>query len=189
MKRWERFSKEEVIAILNESNNIAEVTKKIGYNTRNGNTRKEIDNMLEYHNLVLPDYESLKGFNKEFKDERVCAICGNNFTITKQSQLTRRYCFECRPLNANNPADIVRAMKKQVVKMKGGKCEKCGYNRCIDALEFHHTDPSTKDMKLASAGSAPSFEKYLQEANKCILLCANCHREEHWKLRHENELC
>jgi hypothetical protein len=55
----------------------------------------------------------------------------------------------------------------------------------MDALELHHTDPSTKDFNLANTGATPSFEKYLNEADKCILLCANCHREEHCRLRQE----
>ena len=51
----------------------------------------------------------------------------------------------------------------------GGKCAVCGYENCLAALEFHHADPSEKD------GAATTSE----EANKCVLLCANCHREHH----------
>lgn len=176
---WMKFSKEEIISIVNDSNSVSDLIRKLGYNTLSGGTRKQVNKMLDYYNLTLPI------FNHKIKDideERVCAICGNTFTIHSSLQNVRKYCFECSP-STNNPTYKIKAMKTKVVSMKGGKCEKCGYDKCVDALELHHTDPSTKDYDLANTGAAPSFEKYLEEANKCILLCANCHREEHWRLR------
>ena len=73
----------------------------------------------------------------------------------------------------------VRAM---AVAHKGGRCEKCGYDRCIDALEFHHMDPSRKDFSISSKGYTRSWEKVKEELDKCMILCANCHRELHAKL-------
>lgn len=46
----------------------------------------------------------------------------------------------------------------------GGKCEKCGYNKCLDALEFHHKDPSQKEFQICSSGGCASFERTLEEA-------------------------
>ena len=73
-----------------------------------------------------------------------------------------------------------RAMKKEAVKRHGGKCERCGYNKCIDALQFHHKDANKKEFGLAN-GITHSWEEYLAESMKCELLCANCHAEEHSK--------
>ena len=42
-------------------------------------------------------------------------------------------------------------MKLQAIKMVGGKYIKCGYDKCVDALEFHHGNPKEKDFKLGSA--------------------------------------
>lgn len=67
--------------------------------------------------------------------------------------------------------------KKQLVEYKGGNCEKCGYNRCLSALEFHHIDPKKKDFSVSTHNY--SFERMRKEADKCILLCSNCHREFH----------
>ena len=117
-----------------------------------------------------------------FQNKRICPICGKEFQAEDFGQIRRKYCFDCSPAT-NNPTQRLKAMKKKAVELKGGKCIRCGYDKCIDALEFHHVDPSTKDFKMANTGAAPSFEKYLEEVNKCILLCANCHREEHWRLR------
>jgi hypothetical protein len=33
---------------------------------------------------------------------------------------------------------------------KGGKCQCCGYNKYIGALEFHHVDPEQKDFGVSS---------------------------------------
>ena len=67
--------------------------------------------------------------------------------------------------------------KELLVEYKGGACERCGYNKCIAALEFHHLDPSTKEFGLT--GNTYSLERQKAEADKCILVCANCHREIH----------
>ena len=62
-----------------------------------------------------------------------------------------------------------------------GKCSICGYDRCVDALEFHHEYPSIKEFKLGS-GNTMSWNEYKQEALKCILVCSNCHKEIHSKI-------
>lgn len=65
------------------------------------------------------------------------------------------------------------------VEYKGGKCSVCGYDRCADALEFHHLDPSQKDFGISSKGYTRSWDKVKEELDKCILVCSNCHREIH----------
>lgn len=185
---WRKYDREEIIRILNDSKNISDLTRNLGYHTRNKSTRKQINLMLEFYNLELPFCEWSTPLQYPLIENRVCGICGQTFTITKRSQQTRRYCFECSPVT-KSPRFKINAMKKKVVELRGGKCERCGYDKCIDAFEFHHLDQSKKEMSLSrgDGGGAPSFEKYLEEANKCILLCANCHREEHWRLRREEQ--
>ena len=46
-----------------------------------------------------------------------------------------------------------------------------------------------KDFQMSNTGSAPSFERLKEEADKCRLLCANCHREEHERLKQELATC
>ena len=70
-----------------------------------------------------------------------------------------------------------RAVKRNLIEYKGGKCQICGYNRCQEALEFHHLDPQEKDFTIS--GGTKSFESLKPEVDKCMLLCANCHREIH----------
>jgi len=84
---------------------------------------------------------------------------------------------------------LIRAVHKRrkkirtdAVSYKGGKCELCGYDRCIDAMEFHHNGSSEKDFSISEKGYTRSWTRVKEELDKCVLLCANCHRELHAKL-------
>lgn len=70
-------------------------------------------------------------------------------------------------------------IKKLLVEAKGGRCQACGYARCLVALDFHHIDESTKLFGLSQRGLIHSWDKIVAESKKCILVCANCHREIH----------
>ena len=67
--------------------------------------------------------------------------------------------------------------KQKAVDYKGGSCSICGYKKCLTALEFHHVNPDEKDVY----NSHWTFERNKNELDKCILVCANCHRELHAK--------
>ena len=70
-----------------------------------------------------------------------------------------------------------RKKKQKLVNLFGGKCVRCGYEKYIGALDFHHLDPIQKSFSLSVKGLCYSWETILTEANKCILLCKNCHAE------------
>jgi len=73
----------------------------------------------------------------------------------------------------------VRKNKQKAIDYKGGKCARCGYNKCMAAMDFHHIDLSKKERQVSDIlGGA--WEKSKKELDKCILLCANCHRELHY---------
>lgn len=124
--------------------------------------------------------------NKELgsKDEKKCIQCEKikpNAEFyskggSRKEQLTS-YCKVC--LNQLT-VDKQRQRKLQAIEYLGGKCKLCGYSKCAGALEFHHKDPNEKEFAL-SASRMTSFEKSKPELDKCILLCANCHREQHCK--------
>lgn len=115
-----------------------------------------------------------------------CEICEQKFETSSKSRL---YCYECsgESSRTNNETRkhqktiLRRSMKKQAIKILGGRCSICGYNRCIDALEFHHKDPKEKDFKIGS-GNTMSWKDYKAEALKCTLVCSNCHKEIHNRL-------
>jgi transposase len=83
-------------------------------------------------------------------------------------------CLRCR---AEAVSQRRRKIKQVLVKEAGGCCQACGYDHCIAALEFHHLVPGEKRFGLSESGLARSLQKARVEANKCVLLCANCHAE------------
>lgn len=71
--------------------------------------------------------------------------------------------------------------KIELVNYKGGKCEKCGYSQNLSALDFHHLHPEDKSFQLDSRHlSNTNIDRLKEEVDKCVLLCANCHRETHY---------
>ena len=72
-----------------------------------------------------------------------------------------------------------RKVRLMAVQYKGGHCSRCGYDKCVEALEFHHLDASQKDFGISSKGYTRSWQKVREEIEKCVLVCANCHRELH----------
>jgi transposase len=70
-----------------------------------------------------------------------------------------------------------RGIKKKLVERAGGACVVCGYSRHHGALHFHHLDPGSKEFTISRNGNTRSYEELPREADKCVLLCANCHAE------------
>ena len=87
-----------------------------------------------------------------------------------------------------NPEKIRASVKKrqernrqyaQNYKLSKG-CSICGYNKCASALDFHHK--GDKEFSIAHmVNSNWSLKKIIEEIDKCVILCANCHRELHVK--------
>ena len=73
---------------------------------------------------------------------------------------------------------VQRRKKLFAIEAFGGKCQKCGYNKCPNALEFHHL--GNKKEKPTYVIMRWSWEKAKKELDNCILVCANCHREIHY---------
>jgi len=72
-----------------------------------------------------------------------------------------------------------KRLKEMVIEYKGGKCSICGYKKYPGAFDLHHIDGKTKGFGLSTRGLTRSWKKIKAEADKCILVCANCHREIH----------
>ena len=72
-----------------------------------------------------------------------------------------------------------RKLKQMLIEYKGGVCVLCGYKKYAGAFDLHHLDHSRKEFGLSVRGLTRSWKKLKAEANKCALVCANCHREIH----------
>lgn len=101
---------------------------------------------------------------------RNCKICSKEYNFKKGGGMSPTSCGSC-------VANKNRLNKRyKLIARHGGKCQICGYSKCLSALEFHHKDPNQKE--IAVTGNF-SMERLSREADKCLLLCANCHREIH----------
>ena len=76
-----------------------------------------------------------------------------------------------------------KKIRQMSIEYKGGHCEFCGYDRCPEALEFHHLEYPEKDFGISDKWYTRSWERTKTELEKCLLLCANCHREVHSELQ------
>lgn len=123
-----------------------------------------------------------------------------------RSLYRRSFCLECSPFGHHNTSKVPpglrathesmtarrdkrreqfrRSLRKRrqerkldLVTAYGGQCVDCGYSTCPQALQFHHRDPSTKDFGLGEFSGR--LDRLIEEAAKCDLLCANCHRIRH----------
>ncbi len=103
---------------------------------------------------------------------RVCDHHGETVFVLEGRGYYR--CKKCRSAAVSRKR---RKIKLRALEYKGGKCEVCGYDRCIDALEFHHL--TNKSFGLSEKGHTRSWDTIQKELDKCVLLCANCHRERH----------
>lgn len=72
-----------------------------------------------------------------------------------------------------------REKKRKAVEKFGGKCNNCGGEFHQSVFEFHHLDPAQKDFSPANARSWKQMES---ELDKCVMLCANCHRLAHYAI-------
>jgi transposase len=85
--------------------------------------------------------------------------------------------FRCTRCRSEAVSRRRRKVKEILVEEAGGRCCRCGYERCLAALEFHHLDPTQKRFTMSNRGVARSLEKARAEAAKWVLLCGNCHAE------------
>lgn len=98
----------------------------------------------------------------------------NHSNMTKND--TRKYADRREYLKAA-VTKRRRVLKQRAVTLMGGECMICGYKKHQGVLEFHHIDASTKSFGVSGGGFSRSWESILLELQKCVLLCANCHRE------------
>lgn len=118
-------------------------------------------------------------------ETKICTKCGKEKLLTefnwrnKSKGTLRSECKECHTAymkqKYQEKKTIVQDIKNNL------KCAKCGYDEYPIALDFHHLDPTQKDTTVARmVANNYRLDKTLQEIDKCICLCANCHRVFHF---------
>lgn len=123
-------------------------------------------------------------------ETKICTKCHRELPITdfnwrnKEKGTRRSECKYCHSdymkQKYHQKKDIIQNLKAQC------SCAKCGDNRGY-VLDYHHLDPQEKtDTVARMTSNTSSLEKVLEETEKCIVLCANCHREFHYLEKKEN---
>jgi 5-methylcytosine-specific restriction endonuclease McrA len=114
---------------------------------------------------------------------KTCKIHGEtSFQLNTQNKWI---CPKCRNDNKKKHRKTIKA---KAVEYMGGECQRCGYNKYIGALDFHHLDPTKKDINFSSL-KKQSLSSLIKELENCILVCSNCHREIHEEIRQTNIHC
>lgn len=122
-------------------------------------------------------------------ETKICTKCGKELPLDdfhwrdKAKGIKRSECKNCRNalMNAKNAAN-----RKAVQQLKEKQaCEKCGEKRWY-LLDYHHINPNDKKKVISKLMVYSSQQALQKEIKKCILLCANCHREFHYLEKEKN---
>lgn len=117
---------------------------------------------------------------------KLCKTCNTEIPPTKQK--TALFCsVKCRTSFSNRRStwrinNQSRGIERKLllIDLLGGSCNKCGYNKNLAALAFHHKDPASKSYSLGlDSIFNRSLDSLKEEVSKCELLCHNCHAEHH----------
>ena len=159
-----------ICVICNKTFDAIKSTKKYCSNECRNQARREA-----YHNRQKNDSIKI-----ECQKQKQCLICGKIFNLKSAAANQRTCCYDCMPDGVQLTRGMFLAKIKEFL---GGKCQRCGYNKCISALEFHHTDPTKKEFTISNDHF--KLKEVMKEIKKCILICSNCHKEYHaglWEL-------
>lgn len=122
-------------------------------------------------------------------ETKICSKCNiekpiEDFAFRNKAKGTRR--AECKQCISNRQKIKYHKQKEELNEFKKQKkCAKCGENRFY-LLDFHHINPETKVDTIAKLSAHSSTKTMYEEIEKCICLCANCHREFHWFQKENN---
>jgi len=150
---------------------------------------------------LKPNFANFKGGYKPGQkiigDDRYCPSCKTYQNINEfYTRRKNNFSGYCRRCISRRTTERQRKLKKMMIDYKGGRCQnpECstpgGYDRSINGLEFHHIDPIKKEFTLSQVRLCKMTDKIKEELDKCLLLCANCHREVHEQIvveRQKNE--
>lgn len=122
------------------------------------------------------------------KDFSISSFQGSWDRLLAESQKCDLLCANCHRIrhaaedvNAKGGPVVGfrRASKVRAVAHMGGTCAGCGRDGVPAIFEFHHRDATQKDFGIGQDGIPRRWEKVVAELARCVMLCANCHREVH----------
>lgn len=132
---------------INEKEKLFEISEGIVKNLSFKKLKPELDKCI----LVCPNCHQEIHFNENHKNDN--------------KNIMTNYMQKYRDEN-----------KQRAIKYLGGKCSKCGYNKCQAALSINKYENDT----LENIGEIlqHSWENIKPILDKCYLLCMNCNRKK-----------
>lgn len=113
---------------------------------------------------------------------KLCSLCSQSKPIgeffERENGRSTSRCKNCLSLSKTQRD---RDNKSIMIDYKGGKCIRCGYDRCHGALEFHHRNLDEKEVDPSAMKNRKFNSNVQNELDKCDLLCSVCHREVHYE--------
>lgn len=114
-------------------------------------------------------------------NSKLCSKCArwkdvSEFYFLRKRNLHSAYCKEC---HKGYVQDKRLKLKIEAINYKGNKCLDCSQQFIHQVYDFHHLDPAKKDFTVAELLDRLSWDEIKTELDKCVLLCANCHRIRH----------
>lgn len=150
--------------------------------------KEEINFLIEKYPTNMPLSEIIKTLNKSKKSIQHKAarleISRPRIPVNKPKNKAHRNIYDKRYYEKNKSRIFklrnqrLKNKKIEILNSLGGKCSLCGYNKSIYALEFHH-NKGEKEECVSKLIKNCAKQKALKEAEKCIILCSNCHKEFH----------
>jgi len=144
-----------------------------------GKTNSQIRTILKNSGLKT---NHINPYQERGVEKKNCRSCDINLDEKNYYKNKKTYCRKCLSKYISNR---IKEFKIKCLEYKGFNCIKCGYNKSVSAMEFHHRDPSMKDFDISKARNLKLEGKVKDELDKCDLLCCRCHREEHERLNLE----
>ena len=115
-----------------------------------------------------PEYHRKKALEYYYNNKELCA------------EKAKAWRDKNKEYIRNKQREDKRLRKLKAVEYMGGKCNLCGNDYHPSVFEFHHLDPEIKDRDPSKMLQL-SWDRLQAELDKCVLLCANCHRFTHYK--------
>jgi hypothetical protein len=138
-------------------------------------------NKYEEMGLPLRSYKSYREDGHLFKHyyyniksdgtKSICELWLSPTAVEKERERRRK--------SARRSKEFIARVKRKL------SCSVCGYNKCPDALQFHHLEKENKHRAISEM-SRSCIASLKKEIRKCSVLCANCHAEEHYNERINN---
>lgn len=146
----------------------------------------------------IKSYKYLVDGKEVPEDKKYCASCSSILPKEAFSQKGTS-CRECANKRSREYYDKVKhnakwirdrnervkkdgvAKKLRAIEHMGGVCQDCKGSFPPPVFDFHHLDPSEKELNLGDIMRRKDFSTIEKELSKCVLLCANCHRIRHFE--------